>query len=508
MRPPLACTADDFRAIVAALSSDDMRGRTPGDRGIERAAEQIASAFRDAGLAPLPDGTYLQRTPLVRVQPSDSQRGVTVVTREGKELVIDREVSLRTERSAPSIIARGELWFAGFGIDARELGWTDFGDRDLTGAVVLVLRGVPQNEGDRFPGGPNGRAVRDVYKLEVARAAGAAGVILVHPGAAPELDRYGNSFIRLEPEQENGLALVARMSGNSVRRLLEYLAVPVDSLMDAAGQLDFQAVPLGAQLQATVSQTIRPFESSNVIGVLPGDPGEEAVLFTAHYDGLGLGAPDAAGDSIFNGALDNASGTAALICLAHTFAKRQPLERTVVFMATTAEESGTLGVQHYLRHPVHPLASTVAVLNIDGINTYGPADDYFVMPTGSIRSDQAFSILADDLGIDIVAGQKWTSGMHFSFDTHPFNERGTPSFTVWQGQRIRGRSAEELRVRQADIGRRHHTLDDEITDAWDAEGILQHLELYYVLGLSYAGGGVPPRLVERHPFLPPLRTKR
>ncbi len=240
--------------------------------------------------------------------------------------------------------------------------------------------------------------------------------------------------------------------------------------------------------------------SANVVGTLEGaERASGNVVLTAHYDAYGIGEADETGDTVYNGALDNACGVAALIELARYFAERDaPLKRTLVFVATTAEETGSLGLEFYAEHPAVPLDQTIVNINVDGINTVGPTEDFIVFPSEGTETRAALELIGKRAGMSLGT-EPWQDGMHFAFDTRVFLERSIVGLTLWQGSRYRGLSSEEVSTRRGRFGQ-IHSPGDEWPGWFDAAAVEQHLRLYITAIEHYAGDAPGPRLSDSNPF--------
>ncbi|MFW6078397.1 MAG: M28 family peptidase, partial [Gemmatimonadota bacterium] len=394
-------TAHELRAHLRFLSHDLLEGRAPGTRGGALASLYIATQFRRAGLRPAGDGdtTFRQTVPLVARTPVRDDQTLRFVATD-HTLPADRpsQAVFWSAREDEDVSIHGELVFAGYGVHAPEYDWDDFGEADLEGKILLVLINdppAPPHDPDRFDGAAMTYYGRWTYKFEEARRRGAAGALIVHsPGPAGypwSVVRNSWSGVRLaladddeddEDDEDAGpaaLGLEGWLRRELAADILSRADLDLEELYVRAARRDFRPIETGITVHAEVPATVRRLETANVVGMLPGADSarrDEAVVFTAHYDHLGIGAPDERGDSIYNGAYDNASGVALLLELAEAFTRApSPPARSVLFLATTAEEAGLLGAEHYVREPVVPLARTAAAINIDGANLWGEADD-------------------------------------------------------------------------------------------------------------------------------------
>src|SRR6185312_3974655 len=371
--------ADDIRV----LASDSFLGRRPFTAGETRSVDYRVNAYRTMGLAPGNGDSYTQDVPMVEISPAaaptlrvGSARG-SMVFRNLDDFV------LWTERpDSVNTLSGNDVVFAGFGIVAPEYNWNDYAGIDVKGKTVVVLVNDPGfYDSTLFKGHTMTYYGRWTYKYEEAARQGAKACLIVHNTAAAsypfQVVRSSNGGVKLHLDNRNNpgrqLTLQGWITGETAGRM--FAAAGKDSsLLAAARQRGFKAVPLPVSISASVRVKEVYNKSHNVIAKITGTKyPEEFVIYSAHWDHLGVGQPDATGDSIYNGAADNASGTAALLAIARAFEQRlQKPERTIVFLDVTAEEQGLLGSAWYAEHPVYPLAKTVADLNIDVLNTYGP----------------------------------------------------------------------------------------------------------------------------------------
>src|SRR5881409_2717049 len=382
--PIPAVSTPAMDAHLKYLADDLLEGRAPATRGGRLAAKYIAAQFEALGLEPAAnDGSYFQPVALVGMTPRPSlvwgKGGAT------RPLVFLDDFVAWAERPESHIVAGGEVVFVGYGIRAPEWRWDDYKDADLRGKVVLMLVNDPGLQDSTVF---NGRALtyygRWTYKLEEAARRGALGAILVHTA---ESATYGWDVVRgswsveqfkLDRPAPQSIAFAAWVTHDAAQAALARANLNLDSLTRAAARREFRPVATGINVVVDVTSALRQDRSENVVAMIPGSdpaPTREAVLFTAHWDHKGIG-PVANGDSIYNGAEDNASGVAAMLGAAEALAQVQPrTRRTLLFIATTAEESGLLGSEAYTRDPLVPLEETAAVLNLDVANVRGATRD-------------------------------------------------------------------------------------------------------------------------------------
>ena len=490
----------DLRAHTAFLASDRLRGRAPGTRGAGLAARYIASALGRAGAQPL-NGSWYQRVPLVGIAtaPAASRFELTgprgpIAARSGTDFV--------AWSALPDTLLEdeAELVFVGYGVRAPEFQWDDYADADVAGRFVVVLIGDPPasfSEPALFDGHDLTYYGRWTYKVEEAARQGAAGVLLVH---SPEEAGYGWDVVRSSwsderlsldhPATPRDAPLRAWISTSLARRIALAAGFRLADLVASAAQRGFRAVPLGVRLHASLVNRVRRFESSNVVGIIPGsDPQRrgEVVVYTAHYDHLGVGAA-VDGDSIYNGAYDNASGVAVMLEIAGAFARATPPpQRSVLFMATTAEEAGLLGATWYVGHPFFPIEHTAAAINFDGANLWGETDDVAAAGAGQSTLGEFVQARARQLGLRVAPETTLDRGYFFRSDQFPFARAGVPSLVLAHGTSFRGRSLTwSDSVLAAYDSLHYHRPSDEVFEGADFGGAVQQARLGFLIGYDAA----------------------
>jgi Zn-dependent M28 family amino/carboxypeptidase len=502
-------TSTGIRAHLEFLSHDLLEGRAPGTRGGELAAQYIATQFARVGLQPV-RGSYFQRVPLV---------GTTVDTAASSFLLraggtlIDAayadDVVYWLPAGADEAGVEAELIFVGYGVRAPEYGWDDYDGRDVRGRVALILVNdppAPPDEPELFDGRAMTYYGRWTYKLEEARRQGAAGALLIHSGDAAGypwnvvVSSWTGEQLALGSAPDDALQLHGWVTERLAQRLLAAGGHALDELAVQAARRDFRPVATGIAVQAALRGSSRSFETANVVGLVPGRHPErrgEVVVYTAHYDHMGIGAP-VDGDSIYSGAYDNASGVAALIEIAGAYASlTAPPERSVLFMATTAEEAGLLGATYYVRQPLFPLARTMAAINLDGANVWGETDDMVVLggdrsSLGDIARDQASA-----MRVRLSPEAAPEKGFFFRSDHFPFARAGVPAVAIEHGLSFRGRPADwGARQLEEYEAQRYHQPGDVYNPAWDLTGAVQQARFAFLIGFAVADGGVVPEWYE------------
>lgn len=488
-----ALDAKTIDAHLLFLASDLLEGRAPGTRGAELAASYIATQFAQAGLKPaIGDTSYFQAVPMIArsSEPRLSFRasgGATLTPPLG-----DGFLAWPLDTAAVTAV-EAELVFVGFGIAAPEYEWDDYKDADVRGKVLLALDGAPgPDRGTRFPGDTATRYGSPLYKYAEAESRGAEGMLLVH---SPDLGYVWDAIRSVRAAEQLSLAGVratdTRVAGWITGEVASQVAamggLNFPTLLEAAGNPDFRPIDMGVTVSLSAQSRERAFEAANVAGLLPGrDPelARELVVFVAHYDHLGVDTR-LKDDSIYNGAYDNASGTALLVELAEAFGSlpRHPA-RSLLFLAVTGTEAGCLGSRYYLRHPVVPLPRTVASLQIDGANLWGPTEDIVLVWADGAEMGEAVrkSVSAEGLRLEAAVAPEW--GIAYRSDHPCFSEAGVPSVFVGHGLEFVGRMPGWGRQTMEQYLRTAYLRPgDEYQAGLDLRGAVQQARVAFRLGL-------------------------
>lgn len=487
--------------ITRELSSDKFDGRMPGTEGEELTVALLTERFEAAGLEPGNNGSWVQDVPLVEI--TGKNFAPLTVTNGETDMVFDfgsEWVGVTYRENAQTQLANSELVFVGYGINAPERGWNDYDGVDVTGKTVVILVNDPDWQTPGLEGTFNGRAMtyygRWTYKYEEAARQGAAGALIIHD---TEPASYGWNVVESSwsgPQAyaqrgENAPPLTT-MNGwvqkEVARQILSAAGQDLDALSEAAKSEDFTPVELGFSASTSFANDIRTFASKNVIGVLPGATRpDEYVIHTAHWDHLGRCTPAPDGDDICNGAVDNATGTAALVALAEAHGKAGAPDRSLVFLAVTAEESGLLGAHYYAENPVFPLAQTVGGINMDAFLIAGPSKDVTVVGPGKSQLDQFLeaALVAD--GRVSTPNPNPEAGYYYRSDHFAFAKRGVPMLYVDGGEDLVEGGREAGAALQQDYrDNRYHGPKDEFNEEWDWSGVMADLQLFYRLGRMMA----------------------
>lgn len=506
-------TPETLRPDLQALASDEMEGRGPGSPGGDKASEYLARRFQEIGLEPGLDGGYFQEVPIVGMTPSSAVQ-LSVGKRRGERSTLAYRTDFVAWAGAevPRVALKGEdLVYVGYGIDAPEFGWDDFGEEDLKGKLLVMLVNDPPSEDPSFFGG---KALtyygRWTYKFEEAARRGAAGALLIHtdelagyPWTVVDSSWTGEQFYLAETRKpRSSLRVEGWLTREAAANVFAAAGLDLAEMMRAAGKRGFTPKPLGLRAWVEIRSEIRRFASPNVVGVLRGsDPelADECVLFTSHYDHLGRGNP-VDGDAIYNGALDNASGVATTLAVARAFATSTP-SRSIVFAAVTAEESGLLGSQHYADHPVFPLSKTAATINLDRINVWGQTRN--IVPLGADRSTlgEIIGAVAKELGMEVSPDPLPEKGHFFRSDHFSLAKKGVPAVFLDMGLDFVGKPSDwGQEVVEAYIARDYHQPSDEYDPGWSLAGAAQMGLFAYRVGLRAANAPEMPSWHEGDPF--------
>jgi Zn-dependent M28 family amino/carboxypeptidase len=508
-----AITASVYRAHVEGLSSDDLQGRSPGSEGERRTIEYLEKEFLELGLQPAGGGGFRQEVALVEITGSAQSlsfaRGAGGITLAyGDDMVIN---SRRVQAQAS--VAGSEVVFVGYGIHAPEYGWNDYAGIDVRGKTVLILVNDPgfvTGEEALFRGKAMTYHGRWTYKYEEASRQGAAAAIIVHETAPASYDwgvvRNSWSGPQFYLDRDDGNAgrnmLEGWITEARARQLMELAGQDFDALKAAAVRRGYRPVPLGVTATGSVRNEIRHKRSPNVAGLMPGkDRPDEYVVFMAHWDHLGLDA-NPQGDRIYNGAVDNATGVAGILSIAHAFRDMLPgASRSVLFLAVTAEESGLIGSEQYARYPLAPLEKTAAVINIDALNPLGRARDVEVVGFGASDLEDLLASAARGQNRELTPDRKPEAGRFYRSDQFNFAKAGVPSLYIKSGIELRDQPAGAGKALLDDYdAKRYHKPGDEYAESWDVNGSIEDLRLLFLVGARVANAETWPAWREDNEF--------
>ncbi len=512
-------TQDELKADIEILSADSFEGRGPSTRAEEKTLRFLKDRFVELGLRPGNGDSYFQEVPLTEI----TSRPVADLAVSGGDApnrfrYYDEFVASTMRAFERSGIEESEMVFVGYGIVAPEWQWNDYDGLDVRGKTVVMLVNDPGfATGDRALF--NGRSMtyygRWTYKYEEAARQGAAGVFIVHetePAAYP----WGvvtNSFtgpqmsFRTADGNMSRAAVEGWLTVDAARKIFRQAGRDFDELKAGAARRGFRAVPLGLKASVSLENRIRNVSSSNALALLAGsERSDECVVYMAHWDHLGIDTART-GDKIFNGALDNATGVAGLLELAEAFTKleKRP-SRSILFVSVTCEEQGLLGSEYYAEHPAFPLDRTVAVLNMDAMNIYGPMKDITIVGFGNSDLDDYLAEAAETQGRTVKPDPEPEKGSFFRSDHFSLAKRGVPVLYPGNGTDHVLHGAEWTRARRdAYTAEKYHKPSDEFDASWDLSGAVDDLRLLFTVGYRLAGESTFPKWKEGSDFKPARR---
>jgi Zn-dependent M28 family amino/carboxypeptidase len=515
--PPHAArliTAEGLSSHIQVLASDAFEGRAPATRGEELTVTYLREQFASLGLQPGNHGDWFQTVPLVKITPNPATRLHITGGAAPFDLASIEDVVVWNRRLTEWVsLTRSELVFVGYGVSAPEVGWDDFKGMDVRGKTLVVLVNDPdhgQESGD-FLGRRMTYYGRWSYKYEEAMRRGAAGVLIVHedaPAGYPWGVVVGSWAVRPRfdippsPGSPERLALEGWLTRDAAGRLFSAAGQDFATLKEQARRRDFQPVSLGLRASTQMYHSLETTQTRNVLGLLPGrQRPEEVIIYMAHWDHLGRN-DSLPGDKIFNGAVDNATGAAALLELAKAFTTMNPApKRSILFLATTAEESGFWGSWYYTEHPVFPLAQTVAGINFDIQNVNGPTRDVMVVGRGASELEDILEDAARAEQRYLTGEDSPEQGFFYRSDHISFAKVGVPviytqsGVDLEQGGIAAGRAAVQ-RYTQND----YHKVTDEFRADWDLTGMARDVRLFFELGRRLANSHEWPNWREGNEF--------
>jgi Zn-dependent M28 family amino/carboxypeptidase len=503
-----AFSEDSLAKNISVLSSDEFMGRKPFTEGENKTIRFLKEQFIAAGLEPGNDHSYVQDVPMVRIM-TDASPDMQVVSKKGNfSLRAPEDFVIWTDKTDSLLsMDKADVVFAGYGVVAPEHHWNDYEGLDVKGKVVLVLVNDPGfNAGDTslFKGKTMTYYGRWTYKFEEAARQGAKGCLIIHNTVAASYpfkvvqNNWNTSRLRLDNrgKEEKLCDIIGWVSAPAAQKLL--VAAGYDStLLATADKRGFKPLPLDVKVSAKLRVKTTYDKSHNVVGRITGSKyPDETIIYTAHWDHLGVGTPDETGDSIYNGALDNASATAGLVELARAFEslKVKP-ERTIVFLAVTAEEQGLWGSAAYAQNPIFPLDKTVANINMDVLNWYGKTKDIIVVGQGQSELEDLLREEAGKVGRTISYEVNPEAGIYYRSDHFNFAKVGVPALYTNHGSEVIGQGADYgKKMMDAYNEKSYHAPSDEYDPAtWKLDGAIDDLQLMFRLGRRIAFGTELPQ---------------
>ena len=490
---------------VKILASDEFEGRGPGTAAETRTVNYIVEHFKAAGLEPAGDmvngkRVWTQSVPMLKSDivgsPSirlSTSNGASRLD-QGKHIVVRAPLNGATSIDLENV----PLLFVGYGVAAPERNWDDFKGVDVNGMIIVVFSNDPDFEGGE--GDFGGKAMtyygRWTYKYEEAARRGAEGVLVIHEDAASAygwntvVNSMSDSQFDLELPQAKAAhtKLEGWITADLASMLFKASGFSFDEAKAMARTREFMPVVLKAELAAQLKAGLETIRSNNVIAWLPGEKHpDETIVYTAHWDHLGIGRPDATGDRIYNGAHDNAVGVAQLIEQAHAYGSGRPVDRSVLFLATTGEEVGLLGAEYYASHPIFPIAKTVAVLDTDGGQLWGKARNFSV--SGNPKNELVDLLIEEgqEQGRSFTTDPHPEAGNYFRSDPFAFAKAGIPAFTLDSGKDLlKGGTERGEALARSYIDDNYHQPSDEWSPDWDFSGLADDTSMLHELGRQLA----------------------
>jgi Zn-dependent M28 family amino/carboxypeptidase len=492
-----------MKDITKALSADSFEGRAPGSAGEEKTIAYLSEKFKTAGLVPGgKDGSWFQNVPLLEIT-AKNVSALSITGKVGKAMAFkygDDFVAGSYQEQPRIDVKDSDIVFVGYGINAPEKGWNDYAGVDVKGKTVLILVNDPDFSSPNLEGEFGGKAMtyygRWTYKFEEAAKQGAAAALIIHDTAPAA---YGWSVVNSSwtgtqflAQSDNKGADQTKANGwiqNSVaQKIVAAAGQDLAKLTAAAKVKGFKAIDLGLKSSLGFDNELARKNSKNVIGLMKGAKRpDEYVLYTAHWDHLGRCTPAADGDDICNGAVDNATGSAALVALAEAFKAGGAPDRSVIFLAVTAEESGLLGSKYYAQNPVFPLSQTVGGVNMDAFSMAGPAKNLTVIGKGKSQLDDYLNAAAKIEGRTPEAEPTPEKGFYYRSDHFSFAKLGVPMVYFEGGDDLVTGGKEAAKAAAEDYEKnKYHSPKDEYDEKWNWSGVMADLRLYYRVGRMLA----------------------
>jgi Zn-dependent M28 family amino/carboxypeptidase len=507
--PALASLSGDrILEHIRVLSADEYEGRAPGSKGEQLTVQYLQDQFRGAGLEPgNPDGTYLQSVPLVGITPDPKMNFTLAGHGKTFQPKFDGDFVAWSKRVTGTSSVDADMLFVGYGVQAPEFQWDDFKGVDVKGKFLVVLVNDPpvpdpadpsKLDPKIFGGSAMTYYGRWTYKFEKAAQMGAVGCAIIHqtdragyPWEVVSGTWSGTQFDLAAPDKNMGrLAVESWITSDFAAKLFSAAGLDLDKMVAAAARRDFKPVPLGFRAKLAIHNTLQTVDSRNVIAKLTGSDArlkDTYVIYTAHWDHLGIGPP-VNGDKIYHGAVDNASGIAALLEIARAYrALKVPARRTILFLAVTGEEQGLLGSEYYADHPLYPLAHTALDINMDGMNVHGRTHDIVQIGRGASTLDAIVDNVAAEQGRVVKSDPEPEKGLYYRSDHFEFAKNGVPAFDPDEGVDFLGKpdgwGLEQRRIYTAE---RYHKPADKVMPDWNMSGAVEDSRLFFLIGYRVA----------------------
>jgi len=506
--------AERFAAHVATLASDDYEGRAPGTRGGRMTIDYLVREFSELGLQPGYGDSYLQPVPMIELTNAERSDIEVDFGEDSMTLAYPEQMVINSRRlgTEPHAIEDSEIVFVGYGIVAPEYDWNDYQGLDVAGKTVVMLvndPGFASGDENLFKGREMTYYGRWTYKYEEAARQGAAAALVVHetepasyPWAVVVNSWSGAEFVLASDESAPRVDLEGWLTVDAARDLFARAGLDYEAQKERAKQPGFEWVSLEASASARVRNSKRRGTSYNVLAELPGtERPDEAVVYMAHWDHLGRNLARSGTEGIYNGAVDNASGTAGLLEIARLNAQAGPAERTQLFAAVTLEEYGLLGSRQYASDPVYPPGKTAAAINMDAMTVLGPTHDVTVIGYGSSELEEILAAAAERQGRHIEQEPSPEAGYYYRSDHFNLAKIGIPALYAKGGVDHREKGREYGLERQAQYrAERYHKPADTYSEDWDLRGVAEDLELLYTVGREVADSERWPEWYEGNAF--------
>jgi Zn-dependent M28 family amino/carboxypeptidase len=507
--------ADDMKNYISMLASDDFLGRAPATLGEERTINYLADQFRKAGLQPADSGSYFQKVSLVRITADPDM----VLKISGGRKTVDLKYSDDFIGDTPQVskdidISNSDIVFVGYGINSPENNWDDYSGIDVKGKTVMMLvndPGYATADSSLFDGKAMTYYGRWTYKYEEAARQGARAAIIIHEtgAAAYPWEVVQNSFsgakfyLTDDPLSRSDLQMQSWITTDAAKKVFEAAGLDYERVITSAARPGFKAIDLKLKASVNFKNDIAYTESNNVAGLLPGsDHADEYIIYTAHWDHFGVN-PSFKGDSILNGAVDNATGTAALIEIAKAFASLPvKQDRSILFLAVTCEEQGLLGSQYYAEHPLFPLNKTVAEINMDGLNILGKTRDMTITGFGNSDLDKYAVNVLEKYDRYATPDPTPEKGGYFRSDHFSFAKVGVPSLALSKGvDDVEHGKKWGLEQSEAWTMTNYHKPSDNYEpDKWNFDGMIEDIRVYFEIGYDISISRDFPNWTKGSPF--------
>lgn len=498
-------SGDDIKHYLSVIANDSLQGRKPFTVGEEKTIAYLSAAFKTLGLEPVNNGSFYQDVPMVEIT-SEPAGDMQINGKNNFSLKASADFVAGTRREQDTVeLKNSPLIFAGFGIVAPEYNWNDYAGLDVKGKTAVVLvndPGFQSGDGTLFHGDTMTYYGRWTYKYEEAARQGAAGVLIVHQAAPASYPWHvvNNSFsgAKLYLQQNDKHMSRCKVEGwiseEAAAKLLSSEGISGD-IRALARKRNFKAIPLNINVSLALDNALKYSTSHNVAALLKGDkrPGE-CIIYSAHWDHFGIGKADAKGDSVYNGAVDNGTGTATLLSIAKAFTKAKVKPgRSIMFLAVTGEEQGLLGSEYYAAHPLFPLNKTVANLNMDALHPYGETKDIAITGKGQNELEDYVEDIARQSGKHTVGDPKPGSGSYYRSDHFNFAKVGVPALDLNGGVESIVHGADWGRAQQKDYNdNRYHQPSDNLSAISDYSGMVQSADILYKIGLKLSNESTFP----------------